>query len=304
MPPRPPTLAAALALGALAAAAAGASPPERRVVSLNPSLTQILLAIGARDRIVGIDDRSAQQQPELSRLPRVGGLFTPSLEAVVALGPDLVALVPSAEQRDLRSRLEALGIDVLELPNITLEELLRSIEVLGARVGCAPAAAARVGEIRASFAAVRRATSGRPHPRVVFAIQREPLFVVGAGSFLDEMLRDAGAVNAAAALGGPYPRAGLEWLIAAAPELILDASDDAQDAAEYWSRWPSLPAVAKGRVVALPARELTLPGPWVDRGLWRLAEAIHGPQGLAAVPGLSGQREDGGRRASGPASPP
>src|SRR5262249_3442135 len=120
--------------------------------------------------------------------------------------------------------------------------------------------------------------------RVVFAIQREPLFVVGAGSYLDEMLRAAGAVNAGAALGGPYPRAGLEWLIAAAPELILDASGDPQDAARSWARWPALPAAPAGRVVALPARELPLPGPWIDRELERLAAAIHGPLDLAGAP--------------------
>jgi len=286
MPLRAPVALAALVLAALAAAGA-APPPARRVVSLNPSLTQILLAIGARERIVGIDDRSARQEPELSALPRVGGLFDPSLEAVIALEPDLVVAVPSAEQRDLLSRLRALGIEALELPDITLEELLRSIEVLGARVDRAEAAAARVAGIRATFAAVGAATAGLPHPRVVFAIQREPLFVVGSGSYLDQMLRDAGAVNAAAGLGGPYPRAGLEWLIAAAPELILDASEDPKAAASYWSRWPSLPAVASGRVVALPAGEFTLPGPWVDRVLERLAEAIHGP-GLAARPAPSG----------------
>ena len=283
MPRRAPATLATLVLIALAAAAAAAT-PARRVVSLNPSLTQILLAIGARDRLVGVDAPSAQQEPELAALPRVGGLFDPSLEAIVALEPDLVVVVPSAEQRDLCSRLRALGVEVEELPNIALEELLRSIAALGARVGRDEAAAERVAAIRATFAAVRAATAPLPHPRVVFTIQREPLFVVGTGSYLDEMLRDAGAVNAAAGLGGPYPRAGLEWLIAAAPDLILDASDDPQDAARYWSRWPSLPAVAGGRVVALPARELTLPGPWVDRVLERLAEAIHGPLDLAAAP--------------------
>jgi len=289
MLPRAAVPLAAFALAALSApalparaAASGETAPARRVVSLNPSLTQILVAIGARDRLVGIDERSAREEPGLAGLARVGGLFDPSLEAIVALAPDLVVLVPSAEQRDLRERLRALGVPVLALPNISLEELLRSLEELGARVGRTEAAAARVAEIRATFAAVRAATAALPHPRVVFAIQRDPLFVVGAGSYLDEMLRDAGAVNAAAALGGPYPRAGLEWLIAAAPELLLDASEDPQDAAGYWSRWPSLPAVATGRVVALPARELTLPGPWVDRVLVRLAEAIHGPLALAA----------------------
>jgi len=284
----PRALAALAALGGAALAAAAPAPPEaRRVVSLNPSLTQILVAVGAGERLVGIDDRSAQLLPELTGLPRVGGLFNPSLEAIVALEPDLVAVVPSAEQRDLRSRLSALGVSVLELPNIALEDLLRSIEALGARVGQGAAAAERVAAIRAAFAAVSAATAPLAHPRVVFAIQREPLFVVGAGSYLDEMLRAAGAVNAGAALGGPYPRAGLEWLIAAAPELILDASEDPKAAASYWSRWPSLPAVASGRVVALPAGEFTLPGPWVDRVLERLAEAIHGP-GLAARPAPSG----------------
>jgi ABC-type Fe3+-hydroxamate transport system substrate-binding protein len=100
--------------------------------------------------------------------------------------------------------------------------------------------------------------------------------VVGAGSFLDAMLRAAGAVNAGAELGGPYPRAGLEWLIAAAPDVILDASEEPEAAAIYWSRWPSLPAAASGRVVAVPPREVTLPGPYLDRGLRRLAEALRG----------------------------
>src|SRR5215470_14306706 len=204
----PRALAALAALGAAAPTAAAPAPPEaRRVVSLNPSLTQILLAVGARERIVGVDDRSAQLLPALAGLPRVGGLFNPSLEAIVALEPDLVAVVPSAEQRDLRSRLLALGVPVLELPNIALEELLRSIEALGARVGRGAAAAERVAAIRAAFAAVSAATAPLAHPRVVFAIQREPLFVVGAGSYLDAMLRAAGAENAGAALGGPYPRA-------------------------------------------------------------------------------------------------
>jgi ABC-type Fe3+-hydroxamate transport system substrate-binding protein len=68
----------------------------------------------------------------------------------------------------------------------------------------------------------------------------------------------------------------LEWLIAAAPEVILDASEDPEDAASYWSRWPSLPAVAAGRVVAIPATEVTLPGPGLDRGLRVLSQALHG----------------------------
>jgi iron complex transport system substrate-binding protein len=269
-------LAGALAV-ALVAGVAAAREPARRIVSLNPSLTAILTALGAGERLVGVDDRSAQEDEGVAGLPRVGGLFDPSLEAVVALAPDVVVLVPSAQQRDLRGALEALGIEVLELPNITLDELLESITALGELVERGEAAQARVAEIRAAFAATAREAGTREPVRAVFVLQRDPLYVVGAGSFLDAMLRAAGAVNAAAELGGPYPLAGLEWLIAAAPEVILDASDDPEAAAAYWSRWPSLPATAKGRIVAVPAREVTLPGPYLDRGLRRLAEALRGP---------------------------
>lgn len=272
--PRPLVAGALLLALALGPSPAGAA---ERIVSLNPSLTAMLLALGAGDRIVGIDDRSAQQQTSLAHLPRVGGLFNPSLESVVGLAPDLVVLVPSAQQRDLRTRIEELGIDVLELPSISLDEVLASLEALGELVDERHAARERVAQIRAAFAAAERSSAGRPSPRVVLALQRDPLYVVGAGSFLDAMLGAAGATNLGAALGGPYPRAGLEWLIASAPDVILDASEDGQDAAAYWSRWSSLPAVASGRVVALPPAEVTLPGPYLDRGLQRLVTALRAP---------------------------
>jgi len=275
MPLRPRIAALSLAVLALGATAAAPETPARRVVSLNPSLTATLLALGARAQLVGVDDYSARQQPELRELPAVGGLFDPSLEAIVALSPDLVVLVPGAQQRDLRGRLEALSVAVLELPNITLAELLASIETLGARVGREAAARERVQQIRLAWQATTDASAARPRVRTLLVLQRDPLFVVGRGSFIDSMLMAAGAENLANVFAEPYPRVSLEWLIAAAPELILDASEDPESAAAYWARWPSLPAVAAGRVVGIPASEVTLPGPHPERALARLAAAIH-----------------------------
>lgn len=266
---------AILAVVPVLVAVAG-KPAEPRIVSLSPSLTAILVSLGARSALVGVDEYSARQQPEVAGLPTVGGLFTPSLEAVVALEPDLVVLVPSAQQRDLCNRLRGLGIDVLELANIDLEQLLASIETLGHLVRRPEAAAERVAAIRSAWRRAERAASQRRRVRAVLVLQREPLYLVGRGSFLHAMLAAAGAENPAAAFSDPYPRVALEWLIAAAPEVILDASEDPEDAASYWSRWPSLPAVATGRVVAVPAREVTLPGPHLDRGLRILSQALHG----------------------------
>jgi iron complex transport system substrate-binding protein len=249
-----------------------------RVVSLNPSLTAILLALDASASLVGVDEVSAQLEPRVRGLPRVGGLFNPSLEAIVALAPNLVVLVPSAQQRELRERLEALGIEVQALPNIRYDEVLRSIEALGERVGRGAAAHDRADSIRATWSAARARAAVAPRVRAVLVLQREPLYVVGRGSFLDTMLECAGAENLARVFDEPYPRVSVEWLIAAAPELILDAADPADGARAHWAHWPSLPAVANGRVEALD-RGITIPGPYLDRSLAELSARVRGRSG-------------------------
>jgi iron complex transport system substrate-binding protein len=271
----PPLRAAALALALLAAAAGARAAPARRVVSLNPSLTAILLAVGARDALVGVDSFSARQEPEVAALPTVGGLYDPSLEAVLALAPDLVVFVPTAEQRDFQRRLADLGVPVQPYDPLSFEDVLATIEALGGRVGRADAARERVAAIRAARAAVAARAAARPRRRAVLVLQREPLFLVGRGSFVDEMLEVAGAENLARAFDEPWPRVAREWLLAAAPDVILDASDPAAgEPAAYWAHWPSLPAVRGGRVVALPPGTATLPGPWLDRGLELLERAL------------------------------
>lgn len=270
-----PRVLLAVALLQLAAAAPGAVP--HRVVSLNPSLTATILALGAGEVLVGVDDWSAERQPAVRGRPTVGGLFTPSLEAVVALEPDLVVLVPSVQQRDLRDRLRGLGIEVLELPNLSLDDLLLSIDRLGNRLGRAEAAARRVSAIRSAF---ETPTAVSTLPRALLVIQREPLYVAGAGSFLDAMLRAAGARNVAASFSEPYPRVDLEWAIAARPEVILDATEAGEPAARFWARWPSLPAVGAGRVLAIPADQVILPGPEVDAGVRVLRQVLH-PEGAS-----------------------
>ena len=193
-------------------------------------------------------------------LPQVGGLFNPSLEAIVSLAPTFVTLVPSAQQRELHERLAALGIEVLALPNISYEEVLRSIVVLGERVGRGAAGRARADAIRASWGAARAQRAGTRPLRAVLVLQREPLYVVGPGSFLDAMLEAAGAENLARSFGEPYPRVSVEWLIAAAPELILDAANPAAEARAQWSTTGHrCPHVACGRVHARPAA--SFPGP-------------------------------------------
>jgi iron complex transport system substrate-binding protein len=252
-----------------------------RVVSLNPSLTSILIELDAGDSLVGIDDVSAAQQPALAHLPRVGGLFNPSLEAVVAVEPDVVLLVPSVEQRDFRARLEAIGIPVESFDNIRLEQVLENIARLGELVAREADAARRIEAIHAVRQAAERLTAAARHPKTLVVLQRDPVFVVGSGGFIDELLRAAGARNLGAAFAEPYPQVAVEWLVDAGPEVLIDMTDEPGDPLEFWSRWPAIPAVAARRVVHLDPRIVTLPGPHLDRAVRALVEVLHGPR-LAA----------------------
>ena len=247
-----------------------------RVVSINPSLTAILLALGAGDSLVGIDEVSAAQQPALAHLPRVGGLFNPSLEAVVAVEPDVVVVVPSVEQRDFRSRLEGMGIRVESFENIRLEQVLENIGRLGGLVGREAEASQRIEVIRAARASAQRLTADRPHPKTLVVLQRDPVFVVGSGGFIDELLEATGARNLGAAFGEPYPQVAIEWLIDAGPEVLIDMTDEPGDPLAFWSRWPAIPAVAARRVLHLDPQIVTLPGPHLDRAVASLLEALHG----------------------------
>jgi len=266
---------ASAAESARPAAGTGGAPPVERLVSLNPSLTAIALALGARHALVGVDDFSARQMAEVADLPTVGGLYDPSLEAVVALQPDVVAWVPSEQQAGFERRLEALGVPVERFENLRFEQVLANIERLGRLLGREAAAHERVAAIRGTREQLEALASGRPEPRILVVLQRSPLYVVGRGSFVDSMLEAVGARNLGRAFDEPYPRASLEWAVEAAPEVIVDVAPGAErEAAGFWSRWPSLPAVAHGRVVTLPGESVVLPGPWLDRSLRRLGRAV------------------------------
>ena len=292
---RRPRLACALALATLALGAgvfaAEPQPVAQRIVSLNPSLTAILVSIGAAGSIVGVDDYSAGKISQVARLPRVGGLFSPSLEAVVSLRPDAVVLVPSAEQRDFRARLDELGVRVIAFENLRFDQVLANIRDLGALAGRGARAAERIEAITEARESARRRAKGRARPGVLIVLQRDPIYVVGGGNFIQEMLNDLGAINLAAEYGDAYPRVAAEWVVAQAPEVLIDLSPGEADPQAHWSRWPSIPAVARGRVVALDAQLISMPGPNLDQALEALERGLY----VGVVPGADADLAAAGR---------
>jgi len=259
---------------------ASGAPP--RLISLNPSLTAIVLRLGVGDSLVGVDDYSARVLPEVAGLPTVGGLFDPSLERVIALRPDRVLIVAGIDQQSHAERLEKLGLVVEIYRNERLDEVLENIERIGALLGRDRAASDRIRAILEMRAAVAVAARGRERLSTLAVVTRTPLFVVGADTFLDEMLEAVGAKNLGRRLAAGYPRASIEWLIGAAPELLLDLTPGADPASDFWARWPSLPAVGAKRVVEVDASRISMPGPDLDQALRALAIVVHG-EGISSA---------------------
>lgn len=238
----------------------------RRVVTLAPSLTDTVVALGAGDRLVGVS--RFDELPQVKSLPRVGGYVDPSVEAVLAVHPDLVLVQPAPGNRQPVMKLAELGIPVLSVPMQSVEDTVAAIREIGRALGVAQRSEAITRRIERARAEIRAKASVLPHPRVLFVYGFEPLVVAGPGSFADELLADAGAVNAAAKARSAYPTYSVEQAVADHPDLVIDASD-----AGGGERLRSL--LSGARWVRLQGEALLHPGPRLEEGLRELFAIVH-----------------------------
>jgi len=280
-------LGAVLALGRRSpqGQASGASARANRIVSLAPSITEILFGLGLKERIVGVT-AYCDYPPEAKTLPRVGGFRDFNLEALLALKPDLVLATRDGNlARDL-SRLRELGVRVQTFEPSTLEGVLEEIEAIGEETGAEATAVALAAECRKKLALVQERTRGLPRVKVLFVYGEDPLVLAGKGTFADDLIRKAGGINIAGDSSIPYPRFSLEEVLARAPEVIVESAmgteaETLARARANWSRWPSLPAVREGRIAAIGADLVARPGPRLFEGLIQMAGRLH-PQAFPA----------------------
>jgi iron complex transport system substrate-binding protein len=271
-------------------AARGAARPDRaaaepqRIVSLVPAVTEMLFAIGAGPRVVGVSSFD-RHPPEVARRPRVGALIDPDVERILGLEPDLVVVY--ATQDTLRAQLARAGIDLFAYRHGGLADVAATIRALGARVGAAAAADRVAGDIERAIDRVRARVAGRPRPPTLLVFGREPgslrnVYASGGRGFLHDMLEAAGGQNVLADMPRESVRATTELVLARQPEVILEiraagtGPDPGEDARRAWRALPAVPAVRNGRVIALTGDDLVVPGPRVAAGIQRLAEALHG----------------------------
>lgn len=260
--------------------------PPRRIVSLVPSVTEDLFAIGAEDALAGVTD-FCDYPPAARRKPSVGGMLAPSLETLIALKPDLVVATTAGNTEETFTELGRLRIPVYLVDPTRLRDVLDLISRLGALTGHQNAAARLVASLEARIEAVSLRVRGLPRPRVLYVLWPEPLIVPGRDSVVSELLALAGGDSVTVDAGERYPRYSLEAAVVRAPEVIILASHGSGQgpgARERWERFTALPAVRAGRLYTVDGNLLHRYGPRVVDGLERLARLIH-PEAFRADTG-------------------
>jgi iron complex transport system substrate-binding protein len=253
----------------------GPKPPAkvRRVVTLAPSLTETVIALGAADRLVGVS--RFDEFPEVSTLPRVGGFVDPSVEAVIALKPDLVIVQPSPGNRQPVEKMAELNTPVLALRMQSVAEILAAIREIGKALELPARAKSITASIERSRSSVRARAQREKTLRVLFIYGFDPLVVAGPGSFTNELLNDAGAVNAAESASAPYQTYSAESAIRSRPDVVIVAADDLSGEEKF----SHLPGLKQARWVRLRSKDLLHPGPSLSRGLEELFNLIHPASG-------------------------
>jgi iron complex transport system substrate-binding protein len=271
---------AVLTLAAMALACAASAGPPMRIVSLAPSTTETLFAIGAGAQVVGVS-QYCDYPPQVLKMPKVGSFLTPNLEAIVGLTPELiVGLETSANDREVRA-LKQMGYQVLLVNDDSLAGIEGGIAAIGAATGHSLQGQRLLDSIQTRMATVRARLLHVAPRKVLMLVGHDPLVAVGGG-YLNQLLEMADCINIGAGLGAEWPRLSMEYIIAAAPEVILDGQmgSDPMSPSGFWARYPNIPAVRDRRVLGYDQNPVLRPGPRMAQTLEILASLTH-PEAFA-----------------------
>jgi iron complex transport system substrate-binding protein len=249
-----------------------------RIISLSPSITEILFSLGLEEQIVGVSNHS-DFPPQALAKPRVGSYINPSVERTISLNPDLILATAAGNPRGFVERMEAFGLSVYTVFPKDFDGILRSISHIASITGREHSGARAVREMRQRKRRILQLTHGRYRPKVFLQIGTAPIVTVGKGSFANDLISLAGGRNIAGGETAKYPRYSIEEVLVKAPDVIIitsmDPRRDSQELAEQWNRWTTIPAVKQGRVFVIDSDLVDLPSPRIIDGLEAIAGILH-----------------------------
>lgn len=247
-----------------------------RFISLAPSLTEIVYAIGAGEGLVGRTSYCTYPA-EAQKVEAVGDTLKPSIERIIALRPQIVFVSTASQLEAFTSELQAHHIAVYVTDSHDLEGVFHSTERMADVLGKRPQADELLKQLRARVRSVAERVKSQPPVRVFYQVSDEPLYTIGRDAFITDLIKRAGGVSVTADVPGAWPKYSAESALAANPEaIILPTGGSMGDAnSTVASALKRSPAVANGRVYKINDDHLSRPGPRSVDGLEDLARALH-----------------------------
>ncbi len=253
--------------------------PER-IVSFGPNITEILFALGLGENVVGVSDFC--DYPEAAKLkPKVGNAFSPSIEAVVGLEPDLVLTV---EHEQLNKELDALGLKFLVLDPKDIDSVLENIELVAEVTGKVKEGNQLVKDMRDRISQVVDSVKDAPEVSVFFIVDatdpNNP-WTAGPGSFIDDIITMAGGENIVAEAPTAYPQLSIEQIVSSDPDIIIiqtmmgGVPTVSKEVLKKHPAWQEMTAVKQDRIYFINGDLVSRPGPRIVQGLEEMAKAIH-----------------------------
>jgi iron complex transport system substrate-binding protein len=251
----------------------------QRIISLAPSCTEVLFALGLGSRVVGVD-KFSNYPPEVASVEKVGGFSDPSLEKITSLKPDLI--LGTSMHKKFLPQLEALGVPVLLFEPRNVDEVLANIKLVGRATGCPDAAEKLAQQISSRIERVRSKVQTVPadqRPWVYYEVYSEPIMTVGPGTLIHQLIELAGGRNIAYDAQTDYPQFSSEVIIQRNPDVIIFPSFHGSAALtpeKLRARpgWARIRAVKEGHVYAIDADIISRPGPRIADAVEELAHLI------------------------------
>ncbi len=249
----------------------------RRLISIAPSVTETLYALGLGNLLVG-DTDYCDYPPQAKSVPHVGGMLNPNLEKIVALKPDLVLGTDEANRRETADQLEHLGIPLYGVTAHSVDGTIKSLEDLGHILDWDERTQTIVAGLRARVAAVDHRVKGQPRLKVLFVVWYRPLITAGSQTFISNVIQRAGGISISDDMKTEWPHMGLEDVLSRAPDVILfpKTEDFAPGVDEFQKLpgWRDLAAVKNHRIY-LVSETIMRPSPRLIDSLEELARVLH-----------------------------
>ena len=248
-----------------------------RVVSLAPSITEIIFAAGAGDKLVGVTTAD-DYPPAVAELPRFSALPV-DYEAIVALEPDLVLASDQINSPQDAGTFAEIGIPVYFVAIRTLDDVLSSIRTVGGLLGTEVAAAQTADSLGASLAALEALTKGvEAQPSVLFLASDATLYAFGVGSYMHSLIALAGGTSVTKSTPTAAPILSSEFVLTRKPEVIVTSLGPGYDHHALLMKhptWDVIPAVQNGRVYGVVGDAFVRPGPRLVEAAWQMASQLH-----------------------------